>query len=257
MENFLQKIISDKTQEVAKRKAAAPIERLKENLPETVRNFSKALLSSGLSIIAEIKKASPSRGVIREDFDFMKIAGIYETGGVSAISVLTEEKYFQGSLPIMKQISSVAKVPVLRKDFILDEYQIYEARVNGADALLLISAILQKETLAHLLELTHSLGMSALVEVHDPEDTEKALSVGAKIIGINNRDLRTFKTDLKVTSEIKKLIPQKGHIVVSESGINTREDALALKELRVDAILVGEALMREEDISSKLKEFLV
>lgn len=206
-------------------------------------------------IIAEVKKASPSKGVIREDFNPYDIAVEYERCGAAALSVLTEEKYFQGSIKNLVLATSNVDIPVLRKDFIVDEYQVYESRAVNADSLLLIAGVLDDEKLSELLELSRSLGMEPLVEVHSEEEMERTLKVGARIIGINNRNLNTFKTDMKTTVRLAKMVPD-DLVVVSESGINTAEDIIGLKEAGASAFLIGESLMREADYGAKLRELI-
>ncbi|MBI5826368.1 MAG: indole-3-glycerol phosphate synthase TrpC [Deltaproteobacteria bacterium] len=257
---ILDDIVKSKKEEVARLKIYKDLEGLKERISRDFRpprDLEAALAyRSGpkyIRIIAEVKKASPSKGVIREAFMPNDIARIYQANGAAAVSIVTEEKYFQGRLDYLTTIKHNLKIPVLRKDFIFDEYQVYESRAACADAILLIAAILGKEALKGLLELTENLGMSALVEVHDEKDLEAALVAGAKIIGVNNRDLKTFETDIGTTRRLVPLVP-KDRILVSESGINTLEDILSLRQDGVDAFLIGEALMREEDIGKKLKE---
>ncbi|HHT9130844.1 MAG TPA: indole-3-glycerol phosphate synthase TrpC, partial [Candidatus Brocadiaceae bacterium] len=206
-------------------------------------------------IIAEIKKASPSLGVIRTDFNHVEIARLYESSGAAAISVLTDEKFFQGKLSYLTDVKKSVSLPILRKDFIIDPYQIYEARSAGADAILLIAALLSKEEIQRFLELARELGMDCLVEVHSELELEKVLQTSANIIGINNRDLATFKIDLETTLLLKPMIPS-GKIVVSESGIKSREDIVKLIKKGVDAVLVGETLMKSTNISTKLHELL-
>lgn len=208
-----------------------------------------------IAIIAEIKKASPSKGVIREDFDPLNIAGIYAGNGAVAISVLTDEKYFQGSSDILTQVNSVVDIPILRKEFIIDPYQIYEARAIGASAILLIVAILKPEELEEYLELAEEINLDALVEVHTEAEMRIALEAGVEILGINNRDLNTFTTDLSVTENLLEGIPE-DVLVVSESGIHTREDVERVLDAGADAVLVGESLMAEDDIASKLQHLL-
>jgi len=219
-------------------------------------DFTSALRSDHIQLIAEVKKASPSRGIIRHDFNPAEIAQIYANNGAAAISVLTETKYFQGSLDHLRDIRKALgdkKLPLLRKDFILDSYQVYESRACGADGLLLIVAILTPEKLETLLELSHELGMSCLVEVHNEAELEIALRSQARIIGINNRDLSTFAVDLTTTKRLRPLIPP-DRIVVSESGIKNRSDLEKLREWGVDAVLIGESLMSAANIAAKMKE---
>ena len=221
----------------------------------TPQDFYAAMEGPGLKIIAEVKKASPSKGIIREDFDPLAIALDYEKNGAVAISVLTEEKFFHGKLDYIRLVKDHVKVPVLRKDFILDELEVYESRVLGADAILLIAAILEDTHLADLIALTEDLSMTALVEVHDSEELEAAVRAGARLIGINNRNLKTFKTNIATTCDLAPLVP-KGRVIVSESGINTTDDIRRLMGCGVNAFLVGEALVREKDVGAKLRELL-
>lgn len=219
------------------------------------KDFFAALSGPDLRIIAEVKKASPSKGVIRADFDPLAMALAYERSGAAAISVLTEEKFFLGKLDYIRLIKDHVKVPVLRKDFILDELEVYESRAVGADAILLIVAILEEKHLADLIALTEDLSMTPLVEVHDKEELEAAVRAGAKLIGINNRNLKTFKTNIKTTCALAPLVPH-DRLKVSESGINTAEDIRRLRASGVNAFLVGEALAREKDVGLKLRELL-
>ena len=257
--NFLDEIISYKKKEIIEAKKKCSIDTLKRRISSSpsVRNIESALTSPSppIKIIAEVKKASPSKGIIREDFDPVEIAKTYEANGASAISVLTEEKFFYGSLDYLKKIRGVTAIPLLCKDFIFDEYQIYQARVFGADAFLLIAAILDDSKLKDLLKTGRMLEMQAIVEVHNLEELKMVLQTEAEIVGINNRDLKTFKTDISTTERLIKEIPQ-DKIVVSESGINTAEDISRLRECGADAFLIGESLMREKDIAKKLIEFL-
>jgi indole-3-glycerol phosphate synthase len=223
---------------------------------EPVRGFGKALSSgTGMRLIAEVKKASPSKGVIRQDFDPVAIAKVYEESGASCISVLTEQKFFQGKLEYLGAIRRAAALPLLRKDFIIDEYQIFEARAAGADAILLISACLEKNQMADYLGVAGGLGLDVLVESHTYSELDKSLLAGATVVGINNRDLRTFSVSLQTTLDLLNDIPE-DRIVVSESGIRNHDDVTMLEKAGVDAILVGESLMREKDIGRKLKDLL-
>jgi indole-3-glycerol phosphate synthase len=220
------------------------------------RGFGQVLSAgTGIQLIAEVKKASPSQGVIREDFDPVNIARIYEESGASCLSVLTEDKYFQGNLGYLGRIRKSVKLPLLRKDFIIDEYQIHEARVAGADAILLIAACLDTNQLQDYIGIASGLGLDVLVESHTYQELDKSLSAGATIVGINNRDLSTFDVSLTTTFDLLKDIPD-DRTVVSESGIKTRDDVVRLHQAGVDAILVGESLMREKDIGRKVKELL-
>jgi len=211
--------------------------------------------NNGISIIAEIKKASPSAGVIREDFDPVSIAGEYVKAGVQAISVLTEKDYFLGDESYLFKVRQTAPVPLLRKDFIIDLWQVYQSRCLGADAILLITALLDEELLKKMLIVAGIIGLQCLVEVHDEKEAEKALNAGAKIIGINNRNLKTFETDLKTTEKVIGMIPN-DRIVVSESGIRTVDDIRYLKQAGADAVLVGETFMRASSPAEKIREFM-
>jgi len=256
---ILDKIIEDTKKTLAARKGVVSLSELIEKTPtgKVGASFYEALSKkSCTNLIAEVKKASPSKGLIRENFNPLEIASEYEKAGVSAISVLTEEKYFLGSLEYLKAIRKKVKIPILRKDFIVDVYQIYEAKEAGADAILLIAAALSEEKLTEFITLAHSLSMDSLVEVHTLEEMEKALKTPAKIIGINNRNLKTFKVDISTTIAIASELPD-NILKVSESGIFTREDVVKLAEKAgVNAILVGESLMLSENIHAKVKELL-
>lgn len=218
-------------------------------------DFRGALAEEGIALIAEVKKASPSKGVIRADFDPERIADAYATHGARCLSVLTDEAYFQGCDAYLLAAKAASGLPVLRKDFTIDEYQLHEARVIGADAILLIVALMDSSQLEDYLGLAYELGLSALVEVHDGEELARAKGAEAGLIGVNNRDLKTFDTTIETTFELLEQMPE-GAIVVSESGIEHREDVERLAAAGVDAILVGEALMREEDIGAKVRELL-
>lgn len=210
---------------------------------------------SGLSIIAEIKKASPSAGIIREDFDPVRLAGEYVRAGVQAISVLTEKDFFLGDDSYLIKVRQTAPIPLLRKDFIIDLWQVYQSRCLGADAILLITALLDKELLKKMLIVAGIIGLQCLVEVHDEREAEKALKAGAKIIGINNRNLKNFETDIKTTERVIGMIPS-DRIVVSESGIRTADDIRYLKEVGADAVLIGETFMRAASPAEKVREFM-
>jgi len=271
--------IAEKTRlRVARSKEAVPLERIIEIISEEpltgaqghrgkrtntlspsvplclcARQFEKALSAPGLSFICEVKKASPSKGVIAEDFPYLQIACEYEAAGAAAISVLTEPDYFMGSDRYLQEIAARVKIPVLRKDFIVDEYQIYEAKVLGAQAVLLICALLHGETLASYITTAGELGLSALVEIHSEAEAEQALAAGARIIGINNRDLKTFGVDLGLSARLRKLIPS-GIVTVAESGVKSPDDVRALKGTGIDAVLIGESLMRAPDKRKFLSE---
>ncbi len=214
--------------------------------------FEQALKKNGISFICEVKKASPSKGVIAEDFPYLAIAKEYEEAGASALSVLTEPYYFMGSNDYLKEIASQVQIPILRKDFTVDEYMIYEAKVIGASAVLLICAILSDEELKRYAELAEKLGLSALVEAHTEEEVQRALNSGARIIGVNNRDLKTFTVDIHTSERLRKQVPQ-DIVYVSESGIKTPEDIRRLRENGTDAVLIGETFMRSEDKKTALK----
>ena len=255
---ILDEIYKHKLSEVAENKRQVSIETLKEQCKkkQKARSFGAELKSNtNIRIIAEIKKASPSLGIIRKDFNPVEIARIYEAGGAAAISVLTDEKFFQGNLSYLTDVKKSVNLPILRKDFIIDAYQIFEARSAGADAILLIAALLSKEEMQRYLDLAGQLGMDCLVEVHTEAELKKVLQTNANIIGINNRDLATFKTDLGTTLRLRPMIPAE-KIVVSESGIKSRADVVKLIKEGVGAILVGETLMKSDDISAKLRELL-
>lgn len=253
---ILDKICAYKLKEVAENKRLVSIESLKKrckDVPDAVKSGTVLKRDNRIKFIAEVKKASPSAGIIREDFNYINIAKEYEAGGASAISVLTDKEFFKGDIKYLSEIKETVSLPVLRKDFVIDPYQIYEARVAGADLVLLIARILTKEKIDAFLILSHELGMECLVEVHDNDELEKVLDTEAAIIGINNRNLDTFETNLETTLQLCHRIPE-DKIVVSESGIKTRADVLVLEEAGIDAILIGETLMRSRDISQKIKE---
>ena len=254
---ILDRIIEAKRIEVSEKAAATPVRELKSRIWDAPAplDFSKRLAqnSAGLpAVIAEIKKASPSKGLIRNDFDPQAIAQSYESAGAAAISVLTDQKFFQGSLAYLRQVKSVVSLPVLRKDFIIDEYQVYESRLAGADAILLIVAALEQPMLEQLMNRAAEIGMDCLVEVHDEAQMQIAVDVCAPIIGINNRNLQTFEVSLDTSKSLIPMIPRAKK--VSESGIFTRRDMIELGAMGVDAALIGESLMREDDIEAKLRE---
>jgi indole-3-glycerol phosphate synthase len=224
-------------------------------LPAT-RSFTKAInKTQAISLIAEIKKQSPSRGIIRADFNPQQIAGTYQQCGAQAISVLTEEDYFAGNIAYINEIKSLIKLPILRKDFIFEPYQVYESRLYGADAILLIAELFSQQGLSEFLGLAADLGLDCLVEVHSEKDLKKALKVKAGIIGINNRNLHTLEVDFKITEKLFPLIPEDKTVVV-ESGIKGYSDILFLKILGVKAVLIGEAIMVAEDIQAKIKDIM-
>ena len=255
---MIDRIIEKKKQEIDELKSQLPLDELKQKIKDTKREriFKEALIKDGrLSLIAELKKASPSKGILRVDFDLLKIAKIYERGKVDALSVLTEKEFFDGDINYIPLLKKNTTLPILQKDFLIDEYQLYHAVYLGADAILLITSILNKRQMTSFIQIANALNLDVLVEVHSKEDVKKALDVDAEIIGINNRDLKTFNIDIKNTERLIPLIKEaKGKIIVSESGIETEKDIIYLKNLGVNAILVGEAFMRSENILSKINE---
>ena len=255
---ILDEIVARKRQEIERAKAAVSAERLREQMKGTspVRDFFAPLAVGGnIKLIAEVKKASPSKGVIRQDFDPVRIALAYEAAGATCLSVLTDEPYFQGCLDYLRQIRAAIHLPLLRKDFILDSYQLLEARAAGADAVLLIAECLDDCNLRKLHNETLELGMTPLVEFYDPENLPRVLVAGAQLIGVNNRDLRTFVTDLGHTIRLREQVPLDA-VFVAESGIHTRADVLRLQEAGVDAMLVGESLMAQDNIEAAVRILL-
>lgn len=242
---------------VEENKKKKPMEVLKKEAKSLTADtgfpFEKALAAPGISVICEVKKASPSKGLIAVDFPYLEIARQYERAGASAISVLTEPEYFLGSDDYLREIAREVSIPVLRKDFTVDEYQIYEAKLLGASAVLLICAILSEKELGQFLKMAHSLGLSALVEAHDEEEVERALRAGARIIGVNNRNLKDFTVDVKNSVRLRALIPPEV-LYVSESGIRGAEDVAVLYKNGTDAVLIGETLMRSSDKAAMLQE---
>jgi indole-3-glycerol phosphate synthase len=275
--SFLNRILDHKRSEVARQQAKIPLAQLEARgaAAPPPRDFAAALRKPGqAALIAEVKKASPSKGLLLERFDPLELARSYAENGAAAISVLTDQRFFQGSLKYLEGIrerleigdwrlasteqsliSNLQSPPLLRKDFILDPYQVYEARAYGADALLLIVAALDDQALAALLGLTHELGMQALVEVHDEAELDRALAVGATVVGVNNRDLRTFVTTLETTERIAARLPATDRpLLVSESGISSAADVARVRAWGADAVLVGEALVTAPDIAAKVRE---
>jgi indole-3-glycerol phosphate synthase len=261
---ILKKIIARKHEEVAERSARVSIADLKQRIADQQgsasdpRGFADALaasLSSGQpAVIAEIKKASPSKGVIRDPFEPAEIAASYERGGASCLSVLTDVDFFQGADEYLQQARSACSLPVIRKDFIVDPYQIYEARTLGADCILLIVAALTDAQLSDLTTLTHELGMDVLIEVHNAEELERILPLNTRLVGINNRDLHTFDVSLENTFQLLDRIPS-DRIIVTESGILTPDDVTAMQARQVNAFLIGEAFMRADDPGQQLARF--
>jgi indole-3-glycerol phosphate synthase len=257
---ILDDIIQHKREEVARRKMETPLREIKAAIadaptPLDLVNAVRRLPTEPMRVIAEVKKASPSKGVIREDFHPVQIARAYEAGGASAISVLTDEKFFQGSADYLVAVKSSVGLPVLRKDFTIDDYQVYESRAIGADAILLIAAALTDDELRRFQDTASELGMRCLVEVHDEREMDRAAAAHASLIGINNRDLRTFQVDIGATMRLAPATPA-GCVLVSESGIHTRDDMQLLANTGAHAALTGECLMRAEDIGDKLRELI-
>lgn len=255
---ILDEIVAKKRERLNYSKGRITLKDLKAKIAdmEKPRDFQSAVRrekGKRIRLIAELKKASPSKGIIREEFDPIEIASIYEKKQANALSILTEEDFFQGSLDFIPMVKKITTIPLLRKDFIFDEYQIYEARANEADAILLIAAILEKNQAKDYLHLAGELGLSVLFEVHDEKELEKAFHIDAGIIGINNRDLKTMRIDINNTFRLKKDISSE-KIVVSESGIKIRDDILKLEKEGVDAVLIGTSFMESNDIGKKIDE---
>ena len=264
---ILGKIASSTLIRVAKAKEALTPEQAEEQAlalaekecPQNSENaplpFERAIAAHGLSFICEVKKASPSKGVIAENFPWLEIAKEYEEGGAAAISVLTEPEFFLGNDQYLREISSAVKIPTLRKDFIIDPYQLYEAKLLGAKAVLLICALLEPETLSLFLKIADELALDCLVEIHSEAEAEEAIRAGSRIIGINNRDLTTFNVDTGLASRLCGQLPS-GILTVAESGIKSEGDVRELKDLRLDAVLIGESLMRSDDRKRFLRELI-
>ena len=256
---ILDEIVGKTRLRVEEAKKNLPLEKIREELGVRSEEggvskelaFEHALSQPGLSFICEVKKASPSKGIIAEDFPWLEIAKEYEAGGAAAISVLTEPDYFLGSDQYLREIAEAVSIPTLRKDFTIDPYQIYEAKMLGAKAVLLICALLDINTLSSFIKIAEEIGLSALVEIHNQAEAEQALKAQARIIGINNRDLKTFKVDLEVSARLRESLPAE-IITVAESGIKSPGDVSFLSKLGFDAVLIGESLMRRPD----KKEFL-
>jgi indole-3-glycerol phosphate synthase len=256
--SILDEIVATKRREVAAARLRMPLEELEAQAVEAppVRDFRAALEGPGpIQLIAEVKKASPSARVIRADFDPIAIARTYQAHGAACLSVLTDVPYFQGHLSYLARIRAAVAIPLLRKDFLIDEYQVVEARLAGADAILLIAEILDDAMMDHLIARARALGMAALVEFHDEANLPRVLAAGADLVGINNRDLRRFVTDLDLTLRLRDQVPP-GVVLVSESGIKTRRDVERLEAAGVSAILVGETLMRADDIGLAVERLL-
>jgi indole-3-glycerol phosphate synthase len=260
--DILKKIVAHKQEEVAAAKSAASVIELKariSDLEDVPRGFERhlreAASSNWTAIIAEVKKGSPSRGIIREDFDPLEVAEIYQSNGATCLSVLTDEKFFLGHLRYLALIRETVSLPLLRKDFICDPYQIYEARSAGADAILLIAAMLDLNQLREFHAIARGIHLDVLMEVHDEGEMETALQTDCTLIGVNNRNLRTFKTDLATTGRLARMLPVE-RFLVAESGINSRADIERLQADGAKAFLIGESLIREADIGKKLQEML-
>lgn len=263
--NILEKIVWEKDREVTAARDRVPLDQLKRQVADlpAPRDFVAALRSACRkpAVIAEVKKASPSKGVIRDDFDPEAIARGYAAGGASCLSVLTDRQFFQGGFEVLVQVRQVVDLPLLCKDFILSPYQLYQARAAGADAALLIAAILTDVDMAYLLKVARSLGLAVLVEVHDAAELERVLALdGVQLIGINNRDLATFHTDLATTEQLMarygEAIRAKGALLVSESGLFNRDDLDRVQNAGADAVLVGESLMRQSDVTAALEALI-
>jgi indole-3-glycerol phosphate synthase len=255
---ILDKIVATKRDEIERAKAARPEAALRERLADAppVRDFFAALADPGpIRLIAEVKKASPSKGVIRADFHPVEFALTYQRHGAACISVLTDESYFQGSLEYLRQIRAAVELPVLRKDFIIDPYQVVEARAAGADAVLLIAECLDDDALGRLHDAVVELGMTPLVELYEPGNLARVLAAGARLLGVNNRDLRTFEVDLGHTLNMRREIPE-DRLLVGESGIRTRDDVQRLQAAGVNAMLVGETLMAADDVGAAVDALL-
>lgn len=254
--DILERIAADKRIQVAEEKKAISPEQMKamalkaeSSLPDFI--FEETLKKEGISFICEVKKASPSKGVIAEDFPYVEIAKAYEQAGADCLSVLTEPKYFLGCDEYLSRIREAVRLPILRKDFTVDTYQIYQAKVIGANAVLLICALLDEAFIKECIEICDELGLTALVEAHDEEEIRMAVNAGARVIGVNNRNLKDFTVDIHNSTRLREFAPE-GTLFVAESGIKTREDVKAFADERVDAVLVGETLMRAEDKTQML-----
>lgn len=254
--NILEQLAAHAKQRVAEKMKNKSLEEIKKeacNMPRGDFEFEKALRKNDIAFICECKKASPSKGVIAESFDYLQIAKDYEKAGADCISVLTEPKWFLGSDDYLKEIANTINIPCIRKDFTVDEYMIYEAKLLGAKAILLICAILNQSQIKHYIDICDELGISALVEAHDEAEIKMAVKAGARIIGVNNRNLKDFSVDTANSKRLRQMIPE-NIIFVSESGISSNEDIKELRDAKVDAVLIGETLMKADDKTAKLKE---
>ncbi len=256
MSDILAGILANTRKELAERMALRPPAEVRAAVKDAppARSFEKALREkTPMAVIAEVKKASPSKGIIRDRFDPVTIARLYALAGAAGISVLTDEKHFCGKLEYLSAIRATVETPLLRKDFLIDEYQVWESRAAGADAVLLISDALEPDVLKRMLDLVHETGMEALVESHDLAHLEHAIASGARIIGVNNRNLSTFRVDIENTERLAKYVPA-DRVLVGESGIASADDVKRLASFGVRAVLVGETLMRADDVAAKLRE---
>lgn len=257
MKTILDQIVAYKKEECAslRRRVTLKDVELKARDAEVSRPFLLSFPEGGINIIAEVKKASPSAGVIRENFNALDLALRYQDAGAVALSILTDEKFFQGSLDYIPLVKSKVALPILRKDFTLSEYHVFEARGAGADAILLIAAILDDHQLKDYQALAQELGMSVLVEVHDAKELDRALKISPRLVGVNNRDLKTFKTDLELSRKLASQIPS--HIIrISESGLNTHDDLENLLDFGYRGFLIGESILREKDVEGKIRELI-
>jgi len=264
--DILREITVRTRERIEERKKALPLEQIIEQIDNSTNRivtpcndggfpFEKALRSNDITLICEIKKASPSKGIISADFPYLEIAREYQSAGAAAISVLTEPFYFQGHDRYLQEIAKAVKIPLLRKDFTVDSYMIYEAKLLGASAVLLICAILDKEILAEYISIAHGLGLSALVETHTEDEVAMAISAGARIIGVNNRNLKTFVVDIALSERLRKLVPPE-IIFVSESGITQADDINTLRKIGTNTALIGESLMKSGNITAAVTALL-
>jgi len=249
---ILDEIIKNKKEELEKTKELFPFTHLLSQITKANRDFKKAISKKGINLIAEIKKASPSKGVLRKKFNIVKVAKEYRFKNVAAVSVVTDKRFFKGNINFLRIAKKYSKKPILRKDFIIDDYQIYESRYFDADAVLLIASILTKEQIDDFISIAKQYNMECVVEIHTNEDLKKVLKTKAKIIGINNRNLENFKANLNTTVKLAKKIP-KDRIIISESGFNTKADLKKVKKY-VNAVLIGSSLMKSDDIKGKIRK---
>ncbi len=253
---ILDKLTESTRIRVEKEKTEIPLEVIKSKALAMEKDdfpFEKAIAKDGISFICEVKKASPSKGIIAKDFPYVDIAKDYEKAGASCISVLTEPEYFKGDKKYLKEISENVSIPIIRKDFVIDEYMIYDAKLHGATCVLLICSILDEDTIRDYISICDTLGISALVEAHDEEEIEKAIKAGARIIGVNNRDLKTFTVDISNSERLRKLVPD-NILFVAESGIKTNEDIKRLRKANVNGVLIGETFMKAENKKQMLED---